>query len=288
MSKSNRFDNIRDYAVADLAATHRLAHGSQRPVDDQHLNELGNALEQDGYVIVPSLVDADWCHELASELRTLFVYDGGRNSFEGFRTRRLYRIFEKTLSCNPLIEHPLILGLLDRILMPNYLLSQCQAIDIHPGEDAQMMHYDDGFYPPTRPRPPLSVATIFALDPFTETNGATRLVPKSHRWEQGRVPSDEDELVYATMPTGSVLILLGTLWHGGGANDSDSSRLAVTGQYCEPWLRTQENYCLGISPATAARCSEPIQRMLGYSILKPFAGMVDGKHPRRLLPSLDE
>ena len=83
-----------------------------------------------------------------------------------------------------------------------------------------------------------------------------------------------------------MLFYPGTLWHGGGANQSEANRLAVTCQYCEPWLRTQENYFLGTPLEVVAEVSEDIRRMLGYSIHPPFAGMVNGMHPKRLLENL--
>jgi ectoine hydroxylase-related dioxygenase (phytanoyl-CoA dioxygenase family) len=86
------------------------------------------------------------------------------------------------------------------------------------------------------------------------------------------------------MPAGSCILFLGTLWHGAGENRTAADRLAITAQYCEPWLRTQENYFLSVSRETAASVSENIRRMLGYSIHPPFAGMSDGMHPKRKLP----
>ena len=93
-----------------------------------------------------------------------------------------------------------------------------------------------------------------------------------------------DERVTALMPAGSCILLLGNLWHGGGENRSDRDRLALTAKYCEPWLRTQENYFLSVKRETVARLSEDRKRLLGYSIHPPFMGMVDGTHPRRKLP----
>ena len=72
--------------------------------------------------------------------------------------------------------------------------------------------------------------------------------------------------------------------HGGGANHSGASRLALTAQYCEPWLRTQENYFLSTERSTVAGLTEDMRRLLGYSIHPPFMGMVNGMHPRRKLP----
>ncbi|OBH97363.1 hypothetical protein A5678_25025 [Mycobacterium sp. E2733] len=61
--------------------------------------------------------------------------------------------------------------------MPNYLLSALQAINIQPGETAQLAHHDDGTYPTPRPRAPLAVAAIWAVDDFAADNGATVLIP---------------------------------------------------------------------------------------------------------------
>src|SRR6202000_2992953 len=88
--------------------------------------------------------------------------------------------------CDPLVAPPRVLAVLDRLLMPNYLLSALQAINIQPGESAQLPHHDDGFYPIPRPREPLAAATIWAIDDFTPDNGSTVVFPGSHRW--GRRP----------------------------------------------------------------------------------------------------
>lgn len=248
------------------------------------IEALLSEVHEVGYVIIPELVPAAEMRQLEEVVRPLLTHDG-RTEFEGHRTRRIYSVIEKTLALNPLIEHPLILALLDRILMENFLLSQVQAIDVLPGEVAQPLHHDDGFYPFPRPRRHFSAATIWAIDDFTADNGATRVIPGSHTWGPG-TPDPEDvggQLQPAVMPSGSVIFFLGTLWHGAGPNDTDRPRMAATVQYCEPWARQQENYCLAISRERAKRCSERIQSMLGYSMLAPFIGMVNGRHPRRLL-----
>ena len=90
------------------------------------------------------------------------------------------------------------------------------------------------------------------------------------------------------MPASSCILFLGNLWHGGGENVSGDSRLAITAQYCEPWVRTQENYFLSVSADTAAAVSEDMRRLLGYLIHPPFMGMSDGIHPKRKLPRGDD
>jgi hypothetical protein len=261
----------------------RDASAERRGVDPSLVASLLEELHDRGYVVLPDLVPRETMVGIKAAALPYLTYDG-RNEIEGHRTRRIYAVIQKTLACNPLVEHPLVLALLDQLLMPNYLLSQLQVIDIHPGEVAQPLHHDDGFYPIPRPRRAISAATIWAVDDFTEENGATLVLPGSHLWGD-RFPTDADKrgLVPAVMPSGSAIFFLGTLWHGAGANRSTATRMAATAQYCEPWARQQENYSLAISRERARLCSGQIQAMLGYSMLFPFIGFVDGRDPKRLL-----
>ena len=271
-----------EYGAVELAMTHRSTAKTQPAWDEAQLNSAMAKIDRTGYVIFERLLDRETVEAIRADLMPRFVHPGGRNNFEGLATQRLYGVIEKTSCLNLLVEHPLVLGLLDRLFEPNYLLSQLQAINILPGEAQQPLHYDDAFYPWPRPRRPLGAATIWALDDFTEQNGATVVIDGSHRWGE-RAPEKEDTAQPVVMPAGSVVFFLGTLWHGGGANRSDAARLAATAQYCAPWCRQQENFSLSVSRARAARCSEHILRLLGYSIHRPFMGFVNGAHPKRLL-----
>lgn len=208
----------------------------------------------------------------------------GRNDFEGFRSERVYALLAKAPSVAGIVEHPAILTLVDALLPKNYLLSSNLAINVHPGETPQDFHRDDsgGAFMPM-PRPMLGVSTIWAYDDFTEDNGATELVPGSHLWDEGRRPAP-DEVVKVTMPAGSVVVFAGNLFHRGGANTSAGTRLAITPQYCAPFLRQLEHMTLAVPPAVAARYSDRVQALLGYSVVEPgFMGHVDGLHPKRLI-----
>ena len=272
----------------DLAGTYRATHSQAAAQLPASLVERDlTAVSEQGFVVIPQLLTPEEVRQARDGLSPLLGHVG-RNDFEGKRTQRVYGMIEKTRAVDRLIDHPRILALLDRLLLPNYLLSQAQAINILAGESAQALHPDDGFYRVPRPRPGLSAATVWALDDFTTDNGATRLIPGSHLWPDGRLPTDDDSLIQAVMPAGSVVFYPGTLWHGGGENRSGQARLAVTCQYCEPWLRTQENYFLSVSKQTARTVTEDIRRMLGYSIYPPFMGMVNGMHPKRTLVPTDD
>jgi ectoine hydroxylase-related dioxygenase (phytanoyl-CoA dioxygenase family) len=252
--------------------------------------------------------------EIRRELEPHLASDpSGRNNFEGYRTQRVYSLVGKGKIFEDLTEHPRILGICDALLLPNYLLTASQAICIHPGETPQPFHTDDSFYLIPRPRNAISVSTIWAVDAFTDQNGATQIVTGSHRWNDEQVgelissydfsttPREErepkvalpppaewlDKIQDAAMPAGSVIVFLGTLVHRGGENRSTLPRLGFSNQYCEPWARPQENFFLSIPQTKAATYSERIQGLLGYSIHPPFMGHANGLHPRRTLASAE-
>ena len=212
--------------TTELAGRYKSTAGSQEGVNPERVKSIMKQVDAQGYVIIKNLFSDDAMDALKADVLSRFKHASGRNNFEGLATQRIYSMMAETDIANPMVEHPLIMGLLDQIFEPNYLLSQLQVINIHAGEAAQPLHYDDGFYPWPRPRRALGAATIIAIDDFTEDNGATVLIPNSHNWDD-RLPTDADKskLIKAVMSKGSVLFFLGTLWHGGGANESQASRM---------------------------------------------------------------
>ncbi len=251
---------------------------------DQELRDRVLAdLERDGYAVVERLLSPDDAAAIRDELRAVLDRTPtGRNDFEGFSTRRIYALFAKTRAFDALATHPLLLSVLDTVLGPSYQLSAPTGIEIGPGEKPQFLHTDDGIYPLPRPHPEVVLNTMWAFDDFTEANGATRVVPGSHRWGD-RMPVDPDETVTITMPAGSVLFILGNLWHGGGANQTRRTRLGVLLEYAAGWLRQQENHVLAVPPDIVRTLDPRLQELLGYGIHPPFVGYVDGRHPKRVL-----
>jgi len=271
---------VDEYKDTDHANTYKRLE----PKADRASAEIDadyEALMREGYVIIKNLISTEVCEEIKQEGLRLLGHKG-RNSFEGHKTQRVYDVLSKTRLTDRLAEHPRILGLMDKLFRPGFLLSQSQIINILPGEQAQALHADDSFYRIPRPRQPLGAATVWAIDAFTEENGATVVIPKSHTWDDERV-GERAEAVSAVMPVGSVIFFLGTTWHGGGENRSGSARFAITHQYCEAYMRQQENYLLELSKETVRSLSPELQSLVGYSVYPPFMGMVEGKHPLRLL-----
>ena len=221
----------------------------------------------------------------------------GRNPFEGHKTQRVYTLVARGRLFEDLVEHPRILAICDQFLLPNYLLTANQAICIHPGEQPQDLHTDDSFYTIPRPRPAVSVSTIWSVDAFTAENGGTEIIPRSHVWGDGELesvnggvphgmpvdPKHARALVPVEMPPGSCVVFLGTLVHRGGANRSTAPRLAFSNQYCQPWARPQENFLQGVPLGRARTMSPRVRALLGYSVYPPFMGHLNGMHPERIL-----
>jgi ectoine hydroxylase-related dioxygenase (phytanoyl-CoA dioxygenase family) len=239
-------------------------------------------LERDGYAIVESLLDPAEAAKKREELTVVLeATPTGRNSFEGYTTKRIYNLFAKTRAFDDAATHPLLLEVLDSVL-GSYQLSAPTGIEICPGEKAQVLHRDDGIYPIRRPHEELVVNTMWALDDFTELNGATHVVPGSHKWLDDQ-PDESSKVVRAVMPAGSVMFFLGSVFHGGGANNSEKPRLGVILEYCVGWLRPQENHVIGVPREVVKTLPRRLQELLGYNIHPPFLGYVDGRHPTKFL-----
>ena len=245
-------------------------------------DDVATSLEQDGWALVENLMSADWVAAARSELEEILeTTPCGRDDFEGHKTRRIYALFAKTRTLDAAAVHPIVLAALDRAL-GHYQLSAPTGIEIGPGETAQPLHPDDAIYPLARPHQEIVVNAMWPLCDFTAENGGTVLVPGSHRWAN-ELPGPDSPKITIEMPAGSLLIYSGNLWHGGGANRTDRSRLGVVLHYSASWLRPVENHVLAVPQAVVRTLPERLQELLGYNIRPPFIGYVDGRHPKKVL-----
>ena len=194
-------------------------------------------------------------------------------------TRRAIALVARSVAVGKLVLHPAATGLCDRFLRPNsefgYQLHVTAALEVGPGARAQVLHREEDSYSFfTLPKPNLILATMWAVTDFTADNGATRLVPGSHRWDANRKPT-ADEIVSAEMPAGSVLFWLGGLLHGAGANTSTGWRYGVILTYSLGWLRQEENQYLDTPPAVAERLSPELRAMIGYKMHRALGFSTD-------------
>ncbi|MFP6808296.1 MAG: phytanoyl-CoA dioxygenase family protein [Pseudomonadales bacterium] len=243
------------------------------------------AIRDQGYTIIEGLLSENEVSRIRLALEPYLQGDlMGRNDFEGFQSERVYALLAKNPELALIVEHPSVLDIVDQLLEPDYLLSANLAINCHPGETKQDFHRDNTGGNTCNPTDIHGISTIWNFDDFTETNGATELIPESHKWLDEYPVEDDPRFIKAIMPRGSVLIFTGSLYHRGGANNSNRPRLAITPQYCQPWLRQLETMVLSVPPEKARALSPLVQALLGYSVRAPgFMGFVDGVHPKRLI-----
>jgi ectoine hydroxylase-related dioxygenase (phytanoyl-CoA dioxygenase family) len=241
---------------------------------------LAEDLDRDGYVVRTGVFDPDPVRAALEPI--LAATPTGRNDFEGYGTKRGYGLLAKTRVLDDLILDPVSLDLARHVL-GDFLLSALVAIQIGPGEKRQVAHTDDSIYPLPQPHPTVILNTMWAVDDFTIENGATFLHPGSHLLPARAGAEALGEPIHAEMPAGSVILYLGTLVHGGGANQTDRPRLGVLIEYLASWLRQQETHTVVMPPDRAGEMPRRLQQLAGYSIRPPFVGYVDGRDPVRFI-----
>jgi ectoine hydroxylase-related dioxygenase (phytanoyl-CoA dioxygenase family) len=249
---------------------------------------IHKALDRDGAVIVEGLLSLDVVHRVNAEVDGALdradpneaMFNPIMHAFHGQFTKQvagaagISRTFAIDVMC-----HPLLLALADRILLPScarYQLNIGHLLQRGPGSEEQFLHRDELVWSDVpRPAPELQLASVIAFVDFTRDNGATRVVPGSHRWpdrelapmEQALRPApDPEQIAYADMPAGSAVIYTGGTIHGGGANTTDVQRRGAHLSYCLGWLRTEENNYLAVPPTVAATLPRQAQELLGYAV----------------------
>jgi ectoine hydroxylase-related dioxygenase (phytanoyl-CoA dioxygenase family) len=237
-------------------------------------------LERAGYAILTGAVLPDRVEftrqVLAAEIAREEAADVSRVSQffvdPDAKNRRLDRLPDRHPVFRELLEQPVLLDLVKHILGPtildeSYLVHSVDANVTRPGSGAQLIHVDAARN--TRDQvTPYQARFIWCLDAFDEENGATRVVPGSHRWNDRIDMSGATfyESVPATAPAGSLIIYTDMLLHGTGANVSaDRERASINFGYCPPWCRPLINFPLVIDPRSMVGASRTLRQLLGYS-----------------------
>jgi len=263
--------------VATLEAAEIEAH-AQRVCDD-------------GWTVVDNAIPEDLTDAIHDDLlrleRSLGVVPAD-NLFEGLRTTRIYNLLVHGALYERIPVHPNVLPIVERVLDPGLLISSLSSIAIGPDESAQLIHADDQVIPLPKPHPPIICNTMWAITDFTQENGATRLCPGTHLADHSPDPLQHYDSIPAEMSKGGVLVWVGSLWHGGGANRTDRRRVGIAMNYCAGYIRQQENQQLGVPIETLRRFSRRLQELCGFSIYNGLIGHIEKQHPGKLLLGSDE
>jgi ectoine hydroxylase-related dioxygenase (phytanoyl-CoA dioxygenase family) len=233
------------------------------------------SIRQLGYGVVDGGYDIDWLASLSQ------AFDRARNRHhrEYGGVEALKALDEHNTIRLPLAYESLFLELatnskileICRHLIADYVTLNQQNGIINPPNG---MRYNQGAWHRDLPYQhfvssrPLAINALFCLDGFTIENGATMVLPASHRLEA--FPSDhfvDTQAVNVTAPAGSFIVLDCMVFHSGGVNVSAKARRAVNHVYSIPLIRQQIDLpsALGEDFVTAPQ----LRRLLGYDVVQP-------------------
>jgi ectoine hydroxylase-related dioxygenase (phytanoyl-CoA dioxygenase family) len=240
---------------------------------------IHEVLERDGAVVIDDLADVALIDRIADEMAPYVdATPYGSDAFSGRATKRTGALVGRSPASRELVQHPLILDVSRRLLhrAQAIQLHLTQIISIGPDSPGQSIHRDqwafDFFDFPADHH--VQCNTIWAMTDFTERNGATRLIPGSQDW-----PNDRDlplaDTTPAEMRKGSCLVYTGKVYHGGGANRTDTTRVGLNITYNVAWLRQEENQYLSVPREVAETLDDDLLRLLGYQIGAYALGYID-------------
>ena len=246
---------------------------------DTSAEEIHEILARDGALVIDDLASVDLIDEIAAEMAPFI--DGtpnGSDDFSGRSTKRTGALIARSPSSRELVTHPLVLDVAGKLLhqASTFQVHLTQIISIGPDSPSQSIHRDEwafDFFPfPSDVHPQCN--TIWAMTDFTEHNGGTRVIPGSQEWEAD-LKHSVDETVPVEMSKGSCLLYTGKVYHGGGANRSDTVRTGLNLTYCVAWLRQEENQYLSCLRDMALTLDDDLLKLMGYQIGAYALGYAD-------------
>jgi ectoine hydroxylase-related dioxygenase (phytanoyl-CoA dioxygenase family) len=239
----------------------------------------------DGFCIIPDLLPrtvAALDSDLAEDFERTPFCKGG---FYGERTKRFGRLLARSSHAETLVMHPLIAGVVERVLSPwcdTVQLNLTQAVALHPGALPQLPHRDQDMWRGGIGEVEYLVNVMWPFTPYTRENGATLIWPESHgQWAlDPAVPASQFPI---ELEPGSALLFLGSTLHGAGGNSTGSVRRGAIVSYCLGWLKPYENQWLAYPPEVASRFSSELAALVGYRQHRPNLGNYEGQCPSILL-----
>ncbi len=242
------------------------------------IDEVLPHLDRDGGVIVRGLLSEETIDRFKADIeQTTAEHPAGATTgaartveFWGSSTKRFTRLAHRSEAFEDILLAPTLLGVCDRILLEStqdYWLNTGQMMVIGPGESVQMQHRDANNWPalcqPTSPE--VTISCMYALGEFTTENGATHVVPGSHKWDDYKQVPTDDQVAIAEMQPGDGMIYSGRVIHNAGANVTDDHwRLGLHVSFVLGWLTPEEALPISVPWESAQKMSERSRRLLGW------------------------
>jgi ectoine hydroxylase-related dioxygenase (phytanoyl-CoA dioxygenase family) len=230
-----------------------------RGVTPENIQEL----QEQGYTIIPQMIDPAWLEELREALAERMAIEG-ENAGAEFRkeanSQRLANLVDKGETFRRVVSHPELLAAAEAVIGPDWKLSSLNYRAAEPRSDsAQPLHCDMGLLPDAQGY--MVFNSVWMLDDFTPENGPTRAVPGSHRLGQLPPASHPDERLILGR-AGDVIMMNAHCWHGGTANRTDHPRRSLHGFFIRGDQPQQQYQKRLLRPETLAALSPELRRIL--------------------------
>ena len=249
-------------------------------VDGLDIGSVVSEIQDKGYCVVENFLATEEVERLRANFNeSVPITEMRAIGTETGRTWRAHNLLGKTRAADNVFLDSRLRAIVDGVIGKYNQVNVTTLFNTLPGETKQFLHQDDGLWPIPRPHPAFLCNALFAFDDFTKANGATHLVPYSHRWTK---PVDQSvDSIQVEMSSGSVVFWEGGMWHAGGANTTENiERMGFFISHQVSYLRPQEIQLLSIPQETVRAMPKKLQRLVGYH---SFGLGVDGRDPLDVL-----
>jgi len=241
-----------------------------------HVGEI----QEQGYTVVENFLTPEEVVRIRHAFNTeVPITEMRAIGTETGKTWRAHNLLAKTRAVDHIYLDARLRAIVEGVIGQYTQINVTTLFNTLPGETRQFLHQDDGLWPIPRPHPPFLCNALIAFDDFTIKNGATHLVPYSHLWHDREIDQSVDT-IRAEIPSGSMVMWEGAMWHAGGANTSRDERMGFFISHQVSYLRPQEIQLLSVPLDVVRQMPRKLKRLLGYH---PFGIGVDGRDPLDVL-----
>ena len=257
-----------------------VSDGPFRPTGD--LADACAQLEEHGACAITGVLDEALLTEVRATLYRVADGERRRGWLRAYEfgdddpvNQRVWNLPSRDPVFCDLVEHPVALEIVKRVIGWPASLSSMSANIVGFGGANMVIHCDQGYLPEPWAQPWV-VNLAWCVDDFTAENGATLVAPGTHRRNRNMRPDEPSPtMVPVEAPAGSLIVLDGRLWHTNGCNRTQERRAGLFTVYTLPILLPQENWPLSLDPAIRQFGSETLQTLLGF---RPgILGRVNGR-----------
>ena len=182
-----------------------------------------NQLHRKGYALLRRAIPAEWLDELRA------VFDAGVKPSDQWPIPRganwRHSLVDLDSNVQSVCRLPELLAVVGELIGERFFLSQVEGREPLAGGGNQQLHRDL-----SAQRPGDTVNALAYFDDYGPENGATRIVPSSHRTAPGEPLidfNDESRSVQLSGSAGDILVFDADLVHAGSLNPTGARRRSI-------------------------------------------------------------